>query len=203
MSCPFGLVRIPDGADDVVDFPAAAIKRASCVAVEYSPGDRAILRDALRSVFDCRCIVEIGVARKPGSESSTHVLLQDRPPGAWYFGVDVRLKKFVRGDRVCVIQTSSSNIEFVMDEIERYTHRRGIDFLHVDGNHSVRQVLDDWRYMQYLSSDGCAVFHDTNWHSGPKAVLGEVDSRVFSVNWHFRGDDNDWGVAEVRRCALP
>jgi len=44
-----------------------------------------------------------------------------------------------------------------------------IDFLFIDGWHSVNQRLADWRYVERLSPGGVVVMHDTNVHPGPVA----------------------------------
>lgn len=169
---------------------------------EFSEANQAVLKEHLLRVPDVRCIVEIGVQRNPLPESSTGILLRHRPAGAVYIGVDIEDKSHIH-DPAAGVHTlkmdsaERSRVFALMDELGRDR----IDFLFIDGWHSVNQCLADWRYVERLSPAGTVVLHDTNGHPGPVAIFEAIDDRLFDKRKHCT-EGPDWGIGTaVRRPA--
>jgi hypothetical protein len=166
---------------------------------EFSPANQEILRQYLLKVSDLRCIVEIGVQRNPLPESSTGILLQYKPPEAIYIGVDIE-------DKSHIANPTSHVFTLKMDSSDRFTvfalmdqlNVDGIDFLFIDGWHSVRQCLADWQYVERLSPHGIVLLHDTNVHPGPVSLFEAIDERLFEKEKHCT-EGPDWGIASIRR----
>ena len=123
-------------------------------------------------------IVEIGVHRN-GSESSTHVFLNNKLPDAKYIGIDLVDKKFLDNEEkgVYTIQIDSSDVDKF---VERFGEIQ-IDFLFIDGWHSVNQVYKDWEYTRFLSPHGVVGFHDTSRHPGPQRFINALDPAKWEV----------------------
>jgi hypothetical protein len=82
----------------------------------------------------------------------------------------------------------------LMDELQL----EHIDFLFIDGWHSVNQCLNDWQYVERLSPEGIVVMHDTNVHPGPVAVFEAIDEAIFQKVKHCT-EGPDWGISVIRR----
>lgn len=181
--------------DDGVDFYGPKKK----VPQEFSKKNQAVLRDVVRSLPDANLIVEIGVERKPNSPTcSTQILLDNRPEGCGYVGIDLRDCRYLDRPEECMrfLRTDCRNIEGigrVLDELHPE-----IDLLFIDGDHSVDWCLTDWQLVSRLSVGGAVVLHDTNVHPGPLALLAAVDEEYFSVETHCTDDENDWGISVLR-----
>lgn len=200
----YGLKYIPTIGDDDRDGPSNAILSKLNIRDEFSLGDHKVMLDALLSIRDkCNVILEIGVARN-GGLSSTFTLLGAKKDTCLYVGVDMNDKSFLTKlsfySNVTTIKTHSSNISTVLDTIEHISGNKTIDFIHIDGWHSVNQVLDDWRFAEYLSEHGIIMLHDTNWHPGPSALIKALDENLFTCSKYYDGDTTDWGVAVIRRA---
>ena len=166
---------------------------------EFSRENQEVLRHCLLQVPDAHCIVEIGVQRNPPPESSTAILLQNKPPAAAYIGVDIEDKSHI-ADPVAGIFTlkMDSSDRFKVFALMDQLNLAWIDFLFIDGWHSVRQCLADWQYIERLSPQGIVLLHDTNVHPGPVALFDAIDERLFDKTKHCTGED-DWGIAVIRR----
>lgn len=197
----FGLTFKPSvepGHSDDADFCGEFYRP---VPREFSPANQEVLRQCLLRTPDVRCIVEIGVQRNPLPESSTGILLRHKPAGSVYIGVDIEDKSHLADPAggVYVLKTDSADRArafALMDELGL----RGIDFLFIDGWHSVRQCLADWSYVERLSPRGSVVMHDTNGHPGPFALFEAIDDRLFEKTKHCT-EGPDWGIATVVRRA--
>mgnify|MGYP003586209711 CR=1 FL=1 len=166
---------------------------------EFSPANQEVLRQALMSVRDPRCIVEIGVQRNPLPESSTGILLRHKPAGCVFIGVDIEDKRHLAdaGARVYMLRMDSADrakVFALMDELKVPQ----IDFLFIDGWHSVSQCLADWLYVERLAPGGVVVMHDTNVHPGPVCVFDAIDETLFEKTKHCT-EGPDWGIAVIRR----
>lgn len=184
------------GRDDNTDFYAEFHRH---VPREFSPANQDVLRQALRTAPRARCIVEIGVQRNPLPESSTGILLRHKPVDCAFIGIDIEDKSHLAdaGARVYTLQMDSADRDrayALMDRLGLDT----IDFLFIDGWHSVNQCLADWRYVERLSPDGVVVMHDTNVHPGPVAVFEAIDEKLFEKTKHCT-EGPDWGIAVIRR----
>jgi predicted O-methyltransferase YrrM len=195
----FGLKYRPSiepGRDDNTDFYGEFFRP---VPREFSPANQEVLSQALVSLPNPRCIVEIGVQRNPLPESSTGILLRHKPADCVFIGVDIEDKSHLEDPaaHIYTLKMDSANraeVFALMDElkVER------IDFLFIDGWHSVNQCLADWRYVERLSSGGVVVMHDTNVHPGPVAVFEAIDENLFEKTKHCT-EGPDWGISVVRR----
>jgi cephalosporin hydroxylase len=166
---------------------------------EFSAANQEVLKQALLSVPNPRCIVEIGVQRNPLPESSTGILLRHKPAECVFIGVDIEDKSHLAdaGARIYVLKIDSadrSKVFSLMDELKR----EHIDFLFIDGWHSVNQCLADWRYVERLSREGVVVMHDTNVHPGPVTVLEAIDEKLFEKT-KYCTEGPDWGISVIRR----
>ena len=119
-----------------------------------------------------------------------------------YLGIDLEDKSHLNNleNNVFTLRNDSSNYEKLYTLMEWYgkTH---IDFMFVDGWHSVNQVLREWKYWEKMIPNGVMAFHDTNYHPGPVVVLDAVDTDIFSVEYFGRGEP-DWGVGVVQRLKV-
>jgi cephalosporin hydroxylase len=166
---------------------------------EFSPANQEVLRQALLSLPNPRCIVEIGVQRNPLPESSTGILLQHKPADCVFIGVDIEDKSHLTDTqaRVYTLQMDSADRAKVFALMEELKLEQ-IDFLFIDGWHSVNQCLADWQYVERLSPEGIIVMHDTNVHPGPVAVFEAIDEAMFQKAKHCT-EGPDWGISVVRR----
>ena len=166
---------------------------------EFSPANQEVLKKALLDTPNLRCIVEIGVQRNPLPESSTGIILHNKPKECVFIGVDIEDKSHLANaaDHVYMLKMNSAERERVykvMDQLELET----IDYLFIDGWHSVNQCLADWRYVERLSPGGVVVMHDTNVHPGPVAVFEAIDDKLFEkVKYCTEGPD--WGIAVINK----
>jgi len=147
-----------------------------------------------------KLIVEIGVNRSESYEvSSTSTLLKLKPQECMYIGIDLDDKSAINSieNNIFTIQGDSANYESLYQLMEWYGHEQ-IDFMFVDGWHSVNQVLKEWKYWEKMITNGVMAFHDTNYHPGPVALLDAIDTSIFSVEYFGLGEA-DWGVGVVQR----
>ena len=144
--------------------------------------------------------MEIGVNRSESYEvSSTSTLLKLKPQECMYIGIDLDDKSAINSieNNIFTIQGDSANYENLYKLMEWYGHEQ-IDFMFVDGWHSVNQVLKEWKYWEKMIANGVMAFHDTNYHPGPVALLDAIDTNIFSVEYFGLGEA-DWGVGVVQR----
>ena len=180
----------------------------------YSAANRSLLHGLLYELgLDLEgaagCILEIGVAKtslaRPFENTSTCILAGHKANSAVYLGVDLAEDKPVTPDQghniYYLLGTNSISKAAIIDKLLELGigQTPGIDLLHIDGDHSVSQVLNDWQYTEFLAPHGIAIFHDTNVHPGPCTVLDAVDPNVFEVVPYFRNRPGDFGMAMVRR----
>lgn len=145
-----------------------------------------------------RCILEIGVDCNltPTEMTSTRTFLDNKLPSTVYVGVDLDDKSYLNNadKNTYTIQTSSSNIEQVWQFVESLGITQ-IDFLFIDGWHSINQCLIEWEYTRWLSPNGIVAWHDTASHPGPFLFTHNLDMR----KWHVISNscdlhDNDYGM---------
>lgn len=145
-------------------------------------------QNSLREYFvekakNAKCVVEIGVSRDSNKEeTSTNILLRNKPKDCVYLGVDLQPKTYLDNDaeNVHTIVANSSDTETVMQKLNSLGVEE-IDFLMIDGWHSINQVLDDWEYTKWLSKDGVVAFHDTAYHPGPYLFINNLDTEKWEV----------------------
>ena len=165
---------------------------------EFSECNRNSLTNEFLKIKDeCRAIVEIGVCRN-GDASSTWCFLNNKKDNTIYVGVDLDDKSFLNNPEknIYTIQANSSN---VVDNLEKFKNIgiTEIDFLFIDGLHSINQVLTDWEYTQILSSFGIVGFHDTSEHPGPNLFVKALNKDTWDVMENTC--PGDWGIGFARR----
>lgn len=166
---------------------------------EFSAANQDVLKQALLATPNVRCIVEIGVQRNPLPESSTGILLQHKPARAIFIGIDVEDKRHLADSHrgIYTIQGDSADHAKVF-ALMNHLGLPKIDFLFIDGWHSVNQCIADWLYVERLSPKGVVVMHDTNVHPGPVVVFDAIDERLFNKK-KFCTEGPDWGIAVIKR----
>jgi cephalosporin hydroxylase len=150
-----------------------------------------------------KLIVEIGVNRSESYEvSSTSTLLKLKPRECMYIGIDLNDKSIINNfeNNVFTLRGDSANYEMLYKLMEWHGQEQ-IDFMFVDGWHSVNQVIAEWKYWERMIPGGVMAFHDTNYHPGPTVLLDAIDTDIFSVEWFGRGEA-DWGVGVVQRVKV-
>ncbi len=181
---------------DTVDFYGEFYRP---VPREFSVDNQAVLKQALLGAPAIRCIVEIGVQRNPLPESSTGILLQHKPKDAVYIGIDIEDKRHLTnpGAGVFTLKMDSSDRAQVFAFMDKMNLPK-IDFLFIDGWHSVKQCIADWQYVERLALNGIVLLHDTNVHPGPVAVFEAIDERLFDKT-KYCTEGPDWGIAVARK----
>lgn len=194
--CP----SIEPGHSDDVDFYGEFYRP---VPREFSAENQRWLRHNLLRVPRVKCIVEIGVQRNPLPDSSTGILLHHKPADAAYIGIDVEDKSHLDDARrrIFTLKADSSDRQVVFALIDRLGLTE-IDFLFIDGWHSVNQCLRDWRYTERLSAYGVVMLHDTNVHPGPVALYEAIDENLFEKT-RYCTEGADWGIAVATRRGAP
>ena len=168
---------------------------------EFTVFDHTILKMLIKRIKKPRCIVEIGVDNSPlGFEhSSTNTILKTKPKKCIYLGIDILDRSHTHNvnNNVYTLKCSSGSHQLIKDKLADLKVST-IDFLFIDGWHSVNQVIEEWKYWDVMSPKSIMAFHDTNFHPGPLAVLDAVDETLFTVE-RFGVDLLDWGMACVTR----
>jgi predicted O-methyltransferase YrrM len=147
---------------------------------------------------DCKSILEIGVGNN-NEHSFTKLLLDNKLTSTKYFGIDIKDKSEINDDKnnVFTLQADSSNIE----EIISFAKSHGVeafDFIFIDSWASINQVLNDWRYVDFLSDDGIIAFHDTNFHPGPTELVNNLKVDRYEV-YKKCEQNTDWGITFVNK----
>jgi hypothetical protein len=140
----------------------------------------------------CRAIIEIGVHRND-ERSQTHVFLNNKLPETKYFGIDIVDKSFLNdpSKNIFTIQSDSSHTDKIWEWIQSHGVTE-LDFIYIDGYHSINQVKRDWEFTRYMSSYGIVGFHDTTCHPGPKEFVRVLDRNKWIVEENVCPDD--WGI---------
>jgi len=164
------------------DFSSNSFPLEVILRTEFSIMDKFYLRKYFNKIHsNAKSILEIGV-NNSGEGSSTYCLLNSKKINTYYFGIDLNDKSYLNSENnnIFTLQENSSNI----DDVMKFVRSKGIesfDFIHIDGYHSINQVLDDWRYTEFLSDDGIIVMHDTNFHPGPKYFTEALNLNKFNL----------------------
>lgn len=167
----------------------------------FSECNKYNLKKNFLSIVDkCNSILEIGVLRDEKNFSSTDVFFNYKKNETFYFGVDMEDRSYLDNidKNIYTIRNNSSNIDQVM-EFVRSKGVNGFDFIFIDGWHSINQVLNDWKYTEFLSSHGVVGFHDTNLHPGPKEFVDALDKTKYNVEKKCTTPKYDWGITFVRK----
>jgi len=170
------------------------------VKIEFSDWNRSQLTKYFMQVAsNAKAILEIGVCRNDG-KSSTWCFLNNKNPDTHYFGVDIEDKSFLDSekDNVFTLRTSSSNTK----EIMSFVKSKGVekfDFIFIDGWHSINQVLDDWKFTEFLADGGIVGFHDTNCHPGPLLFVDNLNPEKYNIEKKCTTYIVDYGISFVSK----
>ena len=205
-----GLKYVPTSAperdDDEDHVPWA---RSIAHGREFSEENKKILRREMKNLSKLTSILEIGVCKYKYKASSSKILMEEKPKDCVYLGVDILDKSSLNkpASNVNTIMCSS----FERGKIKARLKELGVekvDFLMIDGWHSINAVVNDWQFTEILSDNGVVLFHDTNAHTGPVAVLDAIDQDLWQVEKlclekkkNKKGSliFSDWGIAVVRK----
>ena len=164
--------------------------------MEFTPNNRDALLERFSKVKNnCHAILEIGVHRPSwnGACTSTSVFLSNKLTKTIYVGIDQEDKSQLNDldNNVYTIRDNSSNFDYNWKRIQELGVT-ALDFIFIDGDHSINQVKRDWQYTQHLSPTGIVGFHDTTIHPGPKEFVRALDRNKWVV------EENvclgDWGI---------
>lgn len=195
----WGLKWIPTLEPEISD-DSDWIYTGSEMPPHFTSLDHNVLGNSLLSIPNPKLIVEIGVDRSGSFDaSSTGTLIKNKPKDCVYLGIDINDKSYLNDPKnnVYTIIIDSANRHEVYDYI-KHLGCGDIDLMFVDGWHSVNQVLKEWEYWESISDKGIMIFHDTNCHPGPIAVLDAADEEFFDVEY-FGRMELDWGIGVVKR----
>jgi len=166
---------------------------------EFSMCNQASLTEEFTKVKDqTKVIVEIGVSRitynQTYDQTSTSIFLRHKNPETLYLGIDIDDKTFLQGleRNVFTLQSKSEYYERVKAKLDSLRITQ-IDFLFVDGWHSINQVIDELWYVDFMKSGGVIGFHDTNYHPGPSRIIKNLNPNIFEVKQLCQQQD-DWGI---------
>jgi len=143
----------------------------------------------------CNCIVEVGVDRDGYDASSTSIFIENKLDETFYIGIDTVNKSNLNNKQknIYTLQTNSHNRVHAYEFLDSLGINK-IDFLFIDGYHSINTVVNDWQYTEKLSDFGIVGFHDTNYHPGPLYVFDAIDEKLYKKNKYFENLNDDWGV---------
>jgi len=202
-----GLKSIPsfgkeelDNIDYPYDNPLQAVysSRRISPTETCSPPSRKLLKSIIADK-NPKVILEIGVCLQ--QKTFTEILSKEKPPECVYIGVDICSKSSMRDEPNNVFTLRFNSCD--RGPINEFVKSKGpVDILMIDGWHSINHALNDFLFVENLAENGVVVLHDTNAHPGPVMLLSVLDRAVWDVTKHFT-DDEDWGLAVVKRQTKP
>lgn len=199
----------PIGFGDFSEWPPR--KYTSCIKDNYGLdilgefsdcNQYSLLSEFMKVRDKAKVILEIGVARLSTNfyeHTSTTVLLNNKKEDTIYIGIDIDDKSFLEkeGKNIHTIQSSSENYSLIKEKLEKLGITQ-IDFLFIDGWHSINQVIDELFYVDLLSTGGIVGYHDTNFHPGPSKIIEALNPDVFQVRKHCTLP-TDYGISFATR----
>ena len=87
-------------------------------------------------------------------------------------------------------------------EIMSFVKSKGVekfDFIFIDGWHSINQVLDDWKFTEFLADEGIVGFHDTNCHPGPLLFVDNLNPEKYNIEKKCTTYIVDYGISFVSK----
>lgn len=194
-------IRTHSNLDDE-DYPVAALglKYSGIFGIEFTDANHAALQEAISYCNpSAKTFLEIGVCRN-GERSSTHTILNNLPHDGIYLGVDIEDKSFLNNPSkgIHTIKESSSDYEKVVEKLNSLGVST-LDFIFIDGWHSINQVLDDWEFTKLLSDGGVVAFHDTTAHPGPHFFIKNLNQEKWTVRHNLCPQDHGFGYCYRKR----
>jgi len=165
------------------------------VETEFSKDDQRLLLEHFNKIKNkCKCIVEIGVCRNDYPYSSTSIFLDNKLTDTIYIGIDLSDKSFLN-NKIKNVYTikSDSRDKFNLYNLMSSLEIEKIDFLFIDGGHSVNMCINDWSYTEKISDFGIIGFHGTNRHPGPMVIFEAIDETLYNKSKYME-IPGDWGV---------
>jgi hypothetical protein len=141
-----------------------------------------------------KLIVEIGVMPNMDVPNSTKLFLQEKKSDCKYLGIDIENREYILKygfPNVHLLQTDSKNTDLIIAKIKELGGE--IDFLFIDGLHTIEQVKYELALIPYVKKGGVIAFHDIMCHIGPNVWMKAFDPNKFSTITSFVKYD-DWGV---------
>ena len=191
-----GLKQIPTLGEKEDNLDSLSTTFAYTVKQEFSIHNQKKLLEYFNSIKnDCKCIVEIGVNRNFYELTSTSIFLENKNNDTVYIGVDLDDKSFLNNTErnIFTVRTNSINRNEIYGLMNSLNIKE-IDFLFIDGWHSINMVINDWLYTEKLSKNGIVGFHDTNRHPGPFYVFEAIDENLYYKYKYFE-ELEDWGIS--------
>jgi len=140
-------------------------------------------------------IVEIGVWRDPNSPNpvSSSLFIYEKNDICSYLGIDIEDRSYILNlkPNIHFLQTDSSNFDIIKNYIDTNI-KKEIDFLFIDGLHTVEQVKKELALINLVKKGGVIGFHDISAHAGPNMWMEAFDPMMFDI-YKFR-DTVDWGI---------
>ena len=77
-----------------------------------------------------------------------------------------------------------------------------MDFVFLDGGHSLKTIANDWHYVQQLMHDQTVVIFDDYWNredAGAKPIIDNIDPSKFDVKILKPRDrfEKEWGTLKI------
>jgi len=142
--------------------------------------------------------VEIGVWRNPNNKDkvSTQVIFDIKNDNCTYLGIDIEERPHILNKKpnVHFLQTDSAEFNKIKEYIDNNIKKK-IDFVFIDGLHSVEQVKKELALVNLVKKGGVIGFHDISVHAGPNMWIEAFDSNMFDI-YKFR-ENNDWGIGFI------
>jgi len=177
--------------------------------IEFSDCNKYTLARTFNEVkHNTKVIVEIGVARISDpkfktaitsyEQTSTSVLLQSKLPETLYLGIDMEDRSFIHSyaPNTHTLKAKSEDYEVVLNKFKELNITK-IDFLFIDGWHSINQVIDELWYLDFMKPGGVICYHDTNHHPGPTKIMDKFRPEYFEAVKHCQSE-NGWGLGVVK-----
>lgn len=167
-------------------------------SVEVTDCNLSVVRSVVEELgTNLKAAMEIGVNRN-GERSMSRVIMDERPKGSFYLGVDIEDKSYLDdpASNTWTIQSNSHD----RDKITNFMLSKGIkqlDLLFIDGWHSINTCVNDWQFTELLSQNGVVILHDTNSHPGPIGLFEAINEDLYDKQRYCL--ENDFGIAVVRR----
>ena len=193
-----GLKYFPDLEPAVSNDRDAPLNDIWMSPLEVTDGNLEVMRQVVSGLGNqLFAALEIGVNRN-GDRSMSRIIMDQRPPGSFYLGVDIEDKSYLDDEaaNTWTIRTSSTERGLILDRM-RQLGVGLLDLIMIDGWHSVNQCVNDWQFTERLSDHGVVVLHDTNSHPGCVALFEAVDENLW-IKQRFC-TDNDFGIATFRK----
>lgn len=167
---------------------------------EFSSCNKINLLEKLLSLnLDSGVIVEIGVSRNKFENTSTYILTKYKKNNTIYLGIDIEDKSFLE-EKFENTHTLISRSEDYTKVLEKFLELgiTEIDFLFIDGWHSINQVIDELFWVQMVRPGGIIGYHDTNNHPGPSKIISLFKPELFEVERCCQSP-LDWGISFVKK----